>query len=177
MPSVLYLRISLLMLVIVAPLKGKSQQSAFHQRIDALYERQDLLLRPGALRDSLQKGKEVYLLDSRTLEEFRVSHLPGAHRVDFEGFQAGNVDTISTDAMVVVYCTVGWRSEQIAARLNQAGYQRVYNLYGSIIEWANLGYPLIKPDGQSTQKVHTYSRSWSAYLTQGKPVYDWWKFW
>jgi hypothetical protein len=40
----------------------------------------------------------------------------------------------------------------------------VYNLYGSIFEWANRGYKVIDAQGQKTQKVHTYNQSWSKWL-------------
>jgi hypothetical protein len=86
MPGVPRLLTGLFILAFLFPQNSKAQDHEFHQRLEGLYEREDLLIRPRVLRDSLRQDKDLYLLDSRTPEEFRVSHLPGVRRVDFEDF-------------------------------------------------------------------------------------------
>lgn len=64
---------------------------------------------------------------------------------------------------IVVYCSVGVRSAQFAEKLQQAGYPNVYNLNGSIFEWANENRPLYQGQQQVTQ-VHPYNSFWGKLL-------------
>jgi rhodanese-related sulfurtransferase len=152
-------------------------QSAFAERLQGLYHHPEWLIEPEALHARLSAGQDVLLLDTRSPDEYRLSHLPGAVRVDWEAWRPAAIDSLSRERVVVAYCTVGWRSEQVTERLRAAGFDRSYNLYGSIIAWSNRGYPLHNARGHATEKVHTYSRSWARYLEQGEAVYEWWKLW
>ena len=84
------------------------------------------------------------LLDVRTEAEFAVSHLPGALRIDPDASPAQVVAAIRPNTAVVVYCSVGYRSSQLAKRLQKAGVAGVSNLDGSIFQWANEGRLLHK---------------------------------
>ncbi len=103
------------------------------------------------------------ILDVRQAEEFAVSHLGGARRID----PAANADTVralvATNQPVVVYCSVGYRSSELAQRLIKSGNTNVFNLEGSIFQWANEGRPLVNTNG-SAGKVHPYSKRWGALL-------------
>jgi rhodanese-related sulfurtransferase len=113
-----------------------------------------------------------YLLDARAPQEFAISHLKGALPVGYENFALSSLDSLDRNKPVVVYCSVGYRSEKIAEKLNAAGFKEVYNLYGGIFEWLNQGQPIYNPQGQPTLKVHGYSRSWGFWLNRGQVVYD-----
>lgn len=106
----------------------------------------------------------VYILDAREREEYEVSHLPGARFIGYKDFGAAALQGIPKDARVVLYCSIGYRSEKIGEQLLAMGYKDVHNLFGSLFEWANRGYPLIDKDGQPTTRVHTYNRSWSRWV-------------
>jgi len=103
------------------------------------------------------------LLDVRTRTEFEVSHLPGARQVDPGVTAAALAPTLPTNAPVVVYCSVGYRSADCATRLARAGFTNVLNLEGSIFQWANEGRPL-ESGGQAVRKVHPYSGSFGKLL-------------
>ena len=75
------------------------------------------------------------------------------------------VKDIPRDKKIVVYCSIGYRSEKIATRMIQAGFRNVSNLYGSIFEWANAGYEFRDLNGKPTKNVHTYNRKWSKWVT------------
>lgn len=75
------------------------------------------------------------ILDARSEAEYAVSHLKNAERIDPNDPQLGVMK--SKDMPIVVYCSVGYRSARIAAWLEQAGFTHVYNLEGSIFQWAN----------------------------------------
>lgn len=128
------------------------------------------LIRSTAL-DSLRQQQPVVLLDTRTPEEYAVSHLPDARFVNYDTFDSEDVQDIARDATVVVYCAVGYRSERVGEQLQRAGYQRVQNLYGGIFGWKNEGRPVVNPKGQPTDSVHTYNRNWSRWLEQGVKVW------
>ena len=145
-------------------------QQTFEQKLEGMYRQTVPLMQPSAL-DSLRQAKFVVLLDTRSPEEYKVSHLPSAQFVNYDTFRPEDISDIPTDAEVVVYCAVGYRSERVGEQLQQAGYQNVHNLYGGIFAWKNRGYPVVNPQGQVTDSVHTYNRRWSRWLKRGVKVW------
>ncbi|MFP4228349.1 MAG: rhodanese-like domain-containing protein [Salinivenus sp.] len=103
------------------------------------------------------------LLDARSPEEYAVSHLPDAHRVDPEADSFPALDTLSRERPIVVYCSVGYRSARVTAQLRDQGFTDVRNLEGSIFRWANEGRPVVR-DGTPVEAVHPYDRTWGTLL-------------
>jgi len=103
------------------------------------------------------------LLDVRAVEEWNVSHLPGARRVDPGASAEIALPEAAKDVPVVTYCAVGYRSAEFATRLRAAGFTHVQNLEGSIFQWANEHRPLVR-DGTPASRVHPYSKSWGRLL-------------
>jgi rhodanese-related sulfurtransferase len=103
------------------------------------------------------------LLDVRTPEEWSVSHLPGARRVDPNASVESVTAGLPKETPIVTYCAVGYRSGDMATRLRAAGFTNVRNLEGSIFEWANEHRPLVR-DGQRVSTVHPYSALWGRLL-------------
>ncbi len=104
------------------------------------------------------------LLDVRTPAEYEVSHLKGARQVDPKADAQSAAKAIPKDAPIVTYCSVGYRSGEMAERLRAAGYTRVQNLEGSIFEWANEHRPLVRSDGEHVTRVHPYNAVWGRLL-------------
>lgn len=104
------------------------------------------------------------LLDVRTPEEFAVSHLAGARRVD-PGADALPpwLDGLDRGTPVVAYCSVGWRSAALVQRLRDGGFTDVANLRGSLFRWANEGRPVVRGDS-TVREVHPYDRRWGRLL-------------
>ncbi len=123
--------------------------------------------------EELAEGEDYLILDSREKEEFNVSHIPGAHWVGYDSFSLGQVNQITTekDVKIVVYCSVGVRSEDIGEQLVRNGYTEVKNLYGGIFQWKNNKQKVVDTTGQETQNVHVYSKYWSGLLTYANKVY------
>ena len=109
-------------------------------------------------------------LDAREKTEHEVSHLQNAIWVGHDTFTLKSVVKLDKNKPVLIYCTVGARSEEIGKKLQKEGFTRVYNLYGGIVHWVNEGRPVFSK-GKPTQKVHTYSKPWSVWLTKGEKVY------
>ncbi|PHI20569.1 hypothetical protein CEQ90_07405 [Lewinellaceae bacterium SD302] len=105
-------------------------------------------------------------LDARETEEYQVSHLPGAVMIGYDRPNYKLLDGFAQDRPVVVYCTIGYRSERIAKKLRERGFEKVYNLYGSIYAWSLAGLPLEDAKGQPTERVHTYNKKWGSYLPE-----------
>ena len=75
------------------------------------------------------------------------------------------------DQEVIVYCSVGYRSERIGEKLQKAGYTNVKNLYGGIFSWKNEGNEVVRDADIPTDSVHTYNKSWGKWLLKGIEVY------
>jgi rhodanese-related sulfurtransferase len=124
------------------------------------------------LRVRIDAGrKSPIVLDVRTAEEYEVSHLPGAIRVDPDGDFPEFLHTLDHQAAVVAYCSVGYRSSRLVERLQKEGFTDVKNLEGSIFEWANKGYPLER-DGAPVQEVHPYDAEWGRLLDPSLHAYQ-----
>jgi rhodanese-related sulfurtransferase len=123
-----------------------------------------------SVADAYQKSHELIFLDAREFGEFEISHIPGARYVGYNQFKLDSIKDIPKDKKIVVYCSIGYRSEIIASKLKSAGYKKVFNLYGSIFEWVNAGYGLKDKAGLPTKKVHTYNKSWSQWVLN--PMYE-----
>lgn len=116
--------------------------------------------------------KDIVLLDARELKEFKVSHLPGAQWVGFDTFEKEFLKSISKNKKIVVYCSMGYRSEKIAEKIEAEGFTDVSNLYGGIFEWVNQGNIVVDSTNHPTDRVHAYAKTWGIWLTQGEKVYD-----
>ena len=117
---------------------------------------------------------DAILLDAREPYEFEVSHLQNAFHVGFDNFNVDEATKEITDkhSKIVVYCSLGVRSEVIAEQLKKVGYTNVYNLYGGIFEWKNMDYNVYKTDNEPTENVHAFSKKWSQWLLKGIKIYD-----
>jgi len=121
---------------------------------------------------NLQQKNKVIILDSRELVEFKVSHIEGAILVGYNHFRLSSLpDSVDKKTPIVVYCTLGVRSEVIANQLIENGYTDVKNLYGGISEWKNKDYIVIDSTQRMTENIHVYSKKWGKWLTKGNPIF------
>lgn len=114
----------------------------------------------------------VLLLDAREWNEFKVSHIKHARHVGYDHFDIGKLQSINKKQKIVVYCSVGYRSEKISERLKKDGFTDVSNLYGGIFEWVNQGKAVVDETGKVTENIHAYSKTWGVWLNKGVKVYD-----
>ncbi len=103
------------------------------------------------------------LLDARAPEEFAVSHLPGARRIDPKAEAYPALDSLAPGAPIVVYCSVGYRSAGVVQQLREQGFTNVTNLRGSIFRWANEGRTVVR-DGRAVRQVHPFDDTWGQLL-------------
>lgn len=148
----------------------KTLNPKFEKRIEQLIDHTVPVITCERLEQKLNIPNLV-ILDAREPEEYATSHIKGAQWIGYNTFASKNVKSVDKDAIVVVYCSVGYRSEKIGEQLKKMGYERVYNLYGGIFEWTNRNLPLVNKDEQPTQQVHAYDKNWGQWLDRGEKVY------
>tara|TARA_R110000850_G_scaffold254614_1_gene380169 strand:+ start:58136 stop:58633 length:498 start_codon:yes stop_codon:yes gene_type:complete len=121
----------------------------------------------------LQSNTDFLLVDTRERKEFEVSNIDSAVHVGYNQFSIRQFTNFVTDKNqpIVVYCSLGIRSEDIGEKLKKAGYTNVKNLYGGIFEWKNKGFSVVDSDGNKTEKVHAFSKQWSKWLLKGEKIY------
>lgn len=117
------------------------------------------------------KSDTYIILDTRKKEEFEVSHLPQAIWVGEKLKEEMLKDFINSKKSIVVYCTVGIRSEDYGEVLKKEMQGKIYNLYGGIFAWKDAGYDLKDSKNKPTIKVHTFSKNWEDYLKTGIAVH------
>jgi rhodanese-related sulfurtransferase len=122
----------------------------------------------------LQTKGNVVILDSREKNEYNVSHLNSAIFVGYNFFSVENILKLypNKNTPMVVYCTVGIRSEITSNKLIKTGYTNVYNLYGGIFEWKNKNFKVYNSEETETENVHTFNKEWSKWLLKGVKIFD-----
>ena len=110
------------------------------------------------------------LFDVREADEFEVSHLEDAIRVtpdiSDKEFMQQFAPMIKGKA-VVFYCSVGYRSSQLAASVQEylqaSGNHKILNLQGGIFNWHNNRRKLVNKNGFSDD-IHPYDQYWGRLL-------------
>ena len=101
--------------------------------------------------DSRSVAADAHLLDVREQDEWDAGHVEGAQHIPIGEF-LGRIAEVPTDRELVVVCSVGSRSAQVAAYLAQQGYDAV-NLEGGLQAWAAAGRPLVSATGTTGRLV------------------------
>lgn len=128
---------------------------------------------PYVTRAEFKTLKNPIILDTREPKEFDVSHIQNAICVGYDTFNPKKFKSQfkNYNDTIVVYCSVGIRSENIGTKLKKMGYKNVYNLYGGIFEWKNKDEKVVDNNQKPTENVHAFSKEWSQYLIKGKKIY------
>ncbi len=122
------------------------------------------ILRPEISNSRIPRQLNL-LLDARESEEFAVSHLRDAQLTPSAREALALLADTPKNQLIVAYCSVGYRSAALAQELAARGFTNVYNLEGSLFEWANRGLPVYR-DGRSVEKVHPYNWWWGRLLDE-----------
>lgn len=114
---------------------------------------------------------DIIYLDAREKNEYDVSHIDSAIWVGYDTFEIDSLKDIAKDKKIIVYCSVGYRSEKVTEKMIKAGFVDVSNLYGGIFEWINMDLPVYNEEGK-TEKVHAYDENWGQWVNKGDKVYN-----
>lgn len=125
-----------------------------------------------SVQDLKKSPNDFLILDTRKKAEYDVSHIPGAIWVSEKlNDSIYAFAKARKDQPIVVYCSVGIRSEDFGEGLIKKGFTNVQNLYGSIFAWKDEGYELKNVEEKQTDSVHVFSKIWGKYLKTGVKVY------
>lgn len=87
------------------------------------------------VKEWLDGGEDIIIVDVRTQGEFDSGHIPGALLIPNETIGSTEPSELpNKDVVIVVYCRSGRRSQESANKLLNLGYQKVYDL-GGIGNW------------------------------------------
>jgi adenylyltransferase/sulfurtransferase len=91
---------------------------------------------PRELKQRIERGDDIQLIDVREQWEWEISRIPGARLVPLSSFEEGS-STIDPAREVVLYCKVGARSMHAAEYLAETGFTKLSNLSGGILRWSD----------------------------------------
>lgn len=102
---------------------------------------------PDDLHAWLMNGKQVQVVDARTLLEFQQGTIADAHHAPLTDMP-GSLEKLPIDPQrpVVVLCLTGHRSRPGTRWLRAKGI-KAYSLAGGVIAWKKAGYNVQPPKG------------------------------
>ena len=160
----LKLKVFSLLLVISASLTSFSQNpKGFSDMAYSMADKKVPLIFEHQVKKLQKEGKTVVFIDTREKKEYEISHIKGAIYVGYDDFDSSKVKNIDKNAIIVAYCSVGYRSGKIGKQLMNLGYSNVFNLFGGIFSWANNNNPIYSNEKEVT-KVHPYNDKWGKWL-------------
>lgn len=129
-------------------------------------------LTPEEFEQKLRSTPDAQLVDVRTPDEFSSEHLANALNIDWEGnvFDR-DVQHLDKHQPLFLYCLSGGRSSSAAAKLQELGFNEVYELKGGMMSWNRSGKPIeagadaTAKDGMTMADYETGLRSDKLVLT------------
>ncbi|WIM87873.1 adenylyltransferase/sulfurtransferase MoeZ [Candidatus Mycobacterium wuenschmannii] len=102
----------------------------------------DSAITPRELRDLLDSGDEIALIDVREPAEWAINHIEGAQLIPSSVIGAGQgLSALAHDRRPVLYCKTGVRSAEALTAFRAAGFPDVVHLRGGIVAWAQQMQP------------------------------------
>ena len=97
------------------------------------------------VKDKLDSGEKLLLVDVREESEYAKDHLPGAIHLG-KGVIERDIEVRVPDlnSAVVLYCGGGFRSALAADNLQKMGYTNVLSMDGGVRGWREKGYPFTR---------------------------------
>jgi len=87
------------------------------------------------LKDRMDKGDKVFLLDVREPHEYSLAKIEGSVLIPL-GELPTSLEKLDQDAEIVALCKMGMRSADAVMFLLQQGFSNVKNLVGGIDAWS-----------------------------------------
>ena len=97
---------------------------------------------PRELRELLDSGKKVALIDVREPVEWDINHIDGAQLIPKSSINSGEgLAKLPQDRIPVLYCKTGVRSAEALVAVKKAGFADAVHLQGGIVAWAKQMQP------------------------------------
>jgi len=97
------------------------------------------------VKQRLDRGEKIMLVDVREESEFAKDHLPGAIHLG-KGVIERDIEARVPDlnTPLVLYCGGGFRSALAADNLQKMGYSNVISMDGGVRGWREKNYPMTR---------------------------------
>jgi len=97
----------------------------------------DSTITPAELKEMLDAGKPLALIDVREPVEWEINRIEGARLIPKSAIEAGDgLAELPQDRTPVLYCKTGVRSAEALAAVKRAGFSDALHLQGGIVAWA-----------------------------------------
>jgi rhodanese-related sulfurtransferase len=143
---------------------------AFQQEVDSYLSYDVPVI---SIADAYAEASNYIFLDAREQEEYEVSHIKDAIHIGYDDFDLERVSHLDKNQPIIIYCSIGYRSEKIGEKLKDAGFQNVQNLFGSIFEWVNQHHPIYNASREQTNEIHTFNKKWSKWVQSESTIKTW----
>ncbi|MFP2896725.1 molybdopterin-synthase adenylyltransferase MoeB [Corallococcus sp. 4LFB] len=110
------------------------------------------------VRQLLDSGAKVKLVDVREADEYAGGRLPGAVHIPRGYLELRIEEKADREDELVLYCAGGTRSALAARTLREMGYTRVSSLAGGYNRWSDAALPVEKPVVLSAEQKERYRR-------------------
>lgn len=111
--------------------------------LGCLNEDKAVIVTPVEMQNILH-SEDVQLIDVRTPEEYSEGHIENSQNIDYKSPTFGeDILVLDKTKPVVVYCKSGKRSGNSSKILMKAGFVKVYDLEGGILEWKEKGLEVV----------------------------------
>jgi adenylyltransferase/sulfurtransferase len=98
-------------------------------------EMENLEITPKELRERLDRGDRLLLIDVREPDEHQICRIDGAKLIPMRTIPA-NLQALDTGDDVICYCHHGMRSMDVAVWLRHQGVENAQSLAGGIERWS-----------------------------------------
>jgi sulfur-carrier protein adenylyltransferase/sulfurtransferase len=90
------------------------------------------------LKDMLDRGDDIFLVDVREPNEYEIVSIPGATLIPKDQFLTGvALEKLPQDKRIVLHCKSGVRSAEALAVVKNAGFSDAVHVGGGVLAWIN----------------------------------------
>ena len=90
------------------------------------------------LKDMLDRGDDIFLVDVREPNEYEIVSIPGATLIPKDQFLTGvALEKLPQDKRIVLHCKSGARSAEALAVVKNAGFSDAVHVGGGVLAWIN----------------------------------------
>jgi len=90
------------------------------------------------LKDMLDRGEDIFLVDVREPNEYEIVSIPGAVLIPKDQFLTGAaLERLPQDRQIVLHCKSGVRSAECLAVVQGAGYSDAVHVGGGVLAWVS----------------------------------------
>ncbi|MCF6526427.1 adenylyltransferase/sulfurtransferase MoeZ [Streptomyces sp. JJ36] len=98
----------------------------------------DSTITPKQLKEWLDDGENIDVIDVREPNEYEIVSIPGARLIPKNDFLMGDaLGKLPQDKRIVLHCKTGVRSAEVLAVLKDAGFADAVHVGGGVIGWVN----------------------------------------